>query len=143
MREMKPGSFLGRQHTPLVVKGSLPRAFLSLGVFVEVGLLFLGSYLLTQAMMKPLQATSATVISGGVLLSLASVLLFYLLASGRPDWRSRRNRDLEEDSEASFIDVSARAIPEERETSSASERAGDSTGENGNSRVYAAGNAGR
>ncbi len=65
---------------PLVVRGSLPRTFLGIGIFAEVGLLFAGVYLLSEALRRPLEAQQGAVISAGVLLSLATVLLFYLCA---------------------------------------------------------------
>jgi hypothetical protein len=46
MREMKIAEASGRRKTPLVVRASLPRVFLGLGVFMEASLLFCGSYLL-------------------------------------------------------------------------------------------------
>jgi hypothetical protein len=68
----------------LVVKGSLPRVFLGLGVFIEVGLLFCGSYLLADAILQPMDAGTFSVVGGGMFLGLATVLLFYLA------WPSKR-----------------------------------------------------
>jgi hypothetical protein len=44
MRELKIAEASGRSRTPLVVRGSLPRVFPGLGVFMEASLLFCGSY---------------------------------------------------------------------------------------------------
>jgi len=65
--------------TPLVVRASLPRTFWTLGAFVEFGLIFCGIYLLAEACLKPLEADQVSVLSGGVFLALASVLLYYLI----------------------------------------------------------------
>ena len=72
-----PGS--AHYQTPLVVRASLPRTFRTLGVFVESVLVASGIYLLAEACLKPLEANQFSVISGGVLLALASVLLYYLV----------------------------------------------------------------
>jgi len=65
--------------TPLVVRASLPRTFLTLGVFVELGLVSGGIYLLIEVSLYPLEAGQAAVICAGVLLALATILLFYLV----------------------------------------------------------------
>jgi hypothetical protein len=49
-----------------------------MGLFLEVTLLFCGSYLLTDAILQPLDAGTFSVVGGGSFLGLASVLLFYL-----------------------------------------------------------------
>lgn len=72
-----------RYKTPLVVRASLPRTFWSLGAFVELGLIFCGVYLLAEASLKPLEADQVSVISAGVILALASVLLFYMIRPRR------------------------------------------------------------
>jgi hypothetical protein len=69
--------------TPLVVRASLPRTFWSLGAFVEFGLIFCGVYLLAEAGRKPLEADQFSIISAGVILALASVLLFYMVRPRR------------------------------------------------------------
>ena len=90
MREMRIVEALERSKTPLVVKASLPRVFLGLGLFTEVGLLFCGSYLLTEAIVQPLDAGTFSVVGGGVFLALATVLLFYLAWPGGKRKMSRR-----------------------------------------------------
>jgi hypothetical protein len=69
----------------------MPHTFLGLGVFVEAGLLFLGSYLLAQTILQPLQAGTLTILGAGLFLALASVLLFYLLWPGNAKSISRRD----------------------------------------------------
>ena len=49
MREPNADHTTVRGKTPLMVRGSLPRVFLSLGIFIEADLLFGGSYLLADA----------------------------------------------------------------------------------------------
>ncbi|HXJ13557.1 MAG TPA: hypothetical protein VNH19_14885 [Candidatus Limnocylindrales bacterium] len=78
MRKMKPLETFSEDNTPLVVRGSLPRVFLGLGIFMEAGLLFCGSYLLADAILQPLDAGTFSVLGGGLFLGLATVLLFYL-----------------------------------------------------------------
>lgn len=143
MREMRTGSLSTRGRTPLAVKGSLPRAFLSLGVFVEIGLMFFGSYLLTQAMLQPLQASAAAVVSGGLFLSLGSVLLFYLLFPAKTKSILHEVDNLEEEGQGTIIEVSAKAIPEERRTGWLPGRTEDPSRAMEAVRIHAAGKAGR
>ncbi|HTA57586.1 MAG TPA: hypothetical protein VK805_05515 [Candidatus Baltobacteraceae bacterium] len=56
----------------------MPRVFLTLGLFLEVTLLFCGSYLLADSILQPLDAGTFSVVGGGSCLGLATVLLFYL-----------------------------------------------------------------
>lgn len=113
MRGIKTESLLPRDHTPLVVKASLPRTFLSLWVFMEIGLLFFGSYLLAQAILQPLEAGTATVLGGSVFLSLATVLLFYLIWPAKVKSNSRRDK-VEDGCAEDVITVDAKLVPEER-----------------------------
>lgn len=83
MRDLKTDATFEQGKIPLVVRGSLPRVFLDLGVFLEAGLLFCGSYLLTDAMLQPLDAGTFSVVGGGMFLGLATVLLFYLAWHGQ------------------------------------------------------------
>lgn len=69
--------------TPLVVRASLPRTFWSLGAFVELGLIFCGVYLLAEVSLKPLEADQVSILSAGVILALAIVLLFYMVRPRR------------------------------------------------------------
>jgi len=78
MREIHVDRAALRGRTPLVVRGSLPRVFLTLGLFLEVTLLFCGSYLLADSILQPLDAGTFSVVGGGSCLGLATVLLFYL-----------------------------------------------------------------
>ena len=84
MRKLKTLETFSEGNTPLVVRGSLPRVFLGLGVFIEVGLLFCGSCLLADAILQPMDAGTFSVVGGGMFLGLATVLLFYLA------WPSKR-----------------------------------------------------
>ena len=83
MREMKIVEAPIRSKTPLIVRASFPRVFLSLGVFLEALLLFCGSYLLADAILQPLDAGTFSVVGGGMFLGLATVLLFYLAWPGK------------------------------------------------------------
>jgi hypothetical protein len=90
MRERNVVHTAMRGKTPLVVRGSLPRVFLGLGVFLEAGLLFCGSYLLADAILHPLNAGTFSVVGGGMFLGFATVLLFYLAWPGKRGSISRR-----------------------------------------------------
>ena len=90
MREIHVDGAPQRGKTPLVVRGSLPRVFLTLGLFLEVTLLFCGSYLLTDAILQPLEAGTFSVVGGGSFLGLATVLLFYLAWPWKRRSMSRR-----------------------------------------------------
>jgi len=91
MREIHVDGAALRGRTPLVVRGSLPRVFLTLGLFLEVTLLFCGSYLLADAILQPLDAGTFSVVGGGSCLGFATVLLFYLAWPWKR--RSMSNRD--------------------------------------------------
>lgn len=91
MREINVDRTALRGNTPLVVRGSLPRVFLTMGLFLEVTLLFCGSYLLTDAILQPLDAGTFSVVGGGSCLGLATVLLFYLASPWKR--RSMSHRD--------------------------------------------------
>ena len=101
MRDIRIDSASAPYKTPLVVRASLPRTFWSLGAFVEFGLIFCGIYLLAEASLKPLEADQASIIGAGVMLALASVLLFFMIRPhrkevlARPD-APRRARDWQE-----------------------------------------------
>jgi len=85
-----------RSRTPLVVRGSLPRTFLGLGMFMEVGLIACGSYLLAVAILQPLEAGPLTVVGGGLILGLATMLLFYLAWPAHRKSMSRREEPAEQ-----------------------------------------------
>jgi hypothetical protein len=71
------------ERTPLIVRASLPRTFWTLGIFIEASLLFGGLYLLAEVTLQPLEADQVSILSAGVLLAFAVILLVYLI---RP-WR--------------------------------------------------------
>ena len=52
MHIIRSDSAVAHCKTPLVVRASLLRTFWSLGVFVELGLIFCGVYLLAEASLK-------------------------------------------------------------------------------------------
>jgi hypothetical protein len=95
MSVMRIGAGHLRGKTPLVVRGSLPRTFLSLGLFLETGLLVCGTYLLVDAILQPLEAGPAAVLSGGLFLALATMLLFYLAWPTQGKSMSQRNEPVE------------------------------------------------
>jgi hypothetical protein len=95
MREMKIVEAPGRSKTPWVVRASFPRVFLSLGVFLEIVLLFCGSYLLADAILQPLDAGTFSIVGGGMFLGLAAVLLFFLAWPEKRRSISRREKHVE------------------------------------------------
>jgi hypothetical protein len=76
MRETRTAT---RHEIPLIARASLPRTFLSLGVFAEATLLASGSYLLVNALRRPLETGETAIVVAGVLLALGSILLFYMV----------------------------------------------------------------
>ena len=109
MRERNVGSTAVRGKTPLVVKGSLPRVFLGLGVFLEASLLFCGSYLLADAILQPLDAGTFSVVGGGMFLGFATVLLFYLAWPGKRGSMSRRTEAAMRPAEVAAVKYEAAA----------------------------------
>jgi len=85
--------------TPLVVRASLPRTFWTLGIFAEASLLFTGLYLLAEAVLQPLEANQVSILSAGVTLALAGILLVYLV---RP-WRKAALARMEDSLQATAL----------------------------------------
>ena len=85
MRAARMETDFGHGRIPLVVKGSLPRTFLGMGLFMGVNLFLFRIYLLREAIREPLAADQVTVIGAGVFLALAVFLLLFLV---RFKWRS-------------------------------------------------------
>lgn len=101
MRAARMEPAFGHARTPLVVKGSLPKTFWALGMFVLINLSLFGIYLLTQAIREPLAADQVTVIGAGVSLALAAFLLLFLV---RFKWKAAlaEREDDEEDDDETF-----------------------------------------
>jgi hypothetical protein len=92
MRQINVDRTAVRGTTPLAVRASFPRVFLTLGMFLEAVLLFCGSYLLADAILQPLDAGTFSVVGGGSFLGLATVLLFYLAWPGKRGSTLRREK---------------------------------------------------
>jgi hypothetical protein len=121
MHVIRLDSASARYRTPLVVRASLPRTFWSLGAFVELGLFSCGFYLLAEASLEPLKADGVSILGAGVILALASVLLFYMIRPRRREALTMRDerrpsRDSHESLALSARDGSSEA---RRETASA------------------------
>jgi hypothetical protein len=80
-----------RSTKPLIVRAGLARTFGSLGSFTAVTFLGAGIYLLREAFADPLTAQSVGVISGAVVIALATMLIYFLV-SPRAQSRSRKAR---------------------------------------------------
>lgn len=80
-----------RSTKPLIVRAGLARTFGSLGSFTAVIFLGAGIYLLCEAFADPLTAQSVGVISGAVVIALATMLIYFLV-SPRAQSRSRKAR---------------------------------------------------
>lgn len=93
MRAEKSGPTSEHPQPALVVRASLPRTFLGLGLCLEAGLLACGGYLVEQALREPLHADQTAVLAGGVILSFAGVLLFYLVRPQRRDVLARTDHE--------------------------------------------------
>jgi type VI protein secretion system component VasK len=114
MHIIRVDSAAAHYKTPLVVRASLPRTFWSLGAFAEVALIFCGVYLLAEAGLKPLEADQASIISAGVILALAIVLLFYMIRPRRKQVLSRAeayrlSRDCADDLSHTAHDIAVQA----------------------------------
>jgi hypothetical protein len=80
-----------RSPKPLIVRAGLARTFGSLGSFTATVFLGAGIYLLREAFADPLTAQSVGVISGAVVIALATMLIYFLV-SPRAQSRSRKAR---------------------------------------------------
>jgi hypothetical protein len=67
---------------PLVIRGGLARTFRSLGTFLAALFLFFGLYLLGDAFEHPLDAQAAGVLAAAFSITLAAILLYFLLKPG-------------------------------------------------------------
>lgn len=74
-----------RDSKPLVVRAGLGRTFGSLVAFLALVFLAGGIYILEDAFAHPMDAQAAGVIFAACVISLAALLLFYLL---KPRWRA-------------------------------------------------------
>jgi hypothetical protein len=82
MRVVRVGELLlGRPS--LAERGRFHRVFLGFGLFTEATLLFCGGYLIAGVMQRPLEAQAYSVVAGGVMLALATMLLLYLFWPNR------------------------------------------------------------
>jgi len=78
---------------PLVIRGGLARTFGSLASFLAVLFLIFGFYLLGDAFEHPLDAQAAGVLTAAFSITLAAILLYFLLKPRRlPHSRSVRFR---------------------------------------------------
>ncbi len=83
---MHAESFLGaaaRHAKPLVIRGGLARTFGSLVGFLALLFLLLGFYLLGDAFAHPLDAQAAGILAAAFSITLAAILLYYLLKPRR------------------------------------------------------------
>jgi hypothetical protein len=130
MRIIRIDSAVAHYKTPLVVRASLPRTFWGLGAFIELGLISCGVYLLAEAILKPLEANQASVISAGVILALASVLLFYMVRPRRKQVLPRPEASRLSHDRSDELSLTARgiAVQARRETEHALEEKQDLPG---------------
>jgi len=102
MRAARMETALSHGRIPLVVKGSLPRTFWGLGMFVGINLFLFGMYLLAEAIREPLAADQATVVGAGIFLALAVFLLIYLVRFKCRAALAEREEDADETFEMSL-----------------------------------------
>jgi hypothetical protein len=79
MRATRIEAIEGRHRIPLVVRARFERTFFGLGSFAGIILLLGGAYLMTEALLNPLGASDAGVLTAGFALALSSFLLIYLV----------------------------------------------------------------
>lgn len=130
MNVIRMDSASAHYKTPLVVRASLPRTFWSLGAFVELGLFSCGFYLLVKASLEPLEADEVSILGAGVILALATVLLFYMIRPHRSEALTRRDERRPSRDSREVLAVSARdgSAETRRETASALLNNGDLPG---------------
>jgi hypothetical protein len=100
MRAARMETELDHDRLPLVVRGSFPKTFWGMGMFVAATLTVWGIYLVLKAIREPLVADPSAVIFAGVMLALAAFLMLFLV---RPKWKdARAEHDEQNDSEIEF-----------------------------------------
>jgi riboflavin transporter FmnP len=77
---------------PLVIRGGLARTFGSLASFVAVLFLIFGFYMLGDAFEHPLDAQAAAVLAAAFCITLAVILIYFLLKPRRKHSRAVRFR---------------------------------------------------
>jgi hypothetical protein len=87
MRTMRMETVCERYKTPLVVRGSLPRTFRTLALVTEISLRHLPA---DQSDRTASGSRSTSVIGAGVMLALASTLLFYMVWPLRKEAMAQR-----------------------------------------------------
>jgi hypothetical protein len=83
VRRVRHRSLSERASKSLAVRAGLTRTFGSLAGFVVVTLLCWGLYILDDAFANPLDAGAAAVISAAFIITLAAMLLFFLIKPQR------------------------------------------------------------
>jgi len=121
MQVIRLDSTSARYRTPLVVRAGLPRTFWSLGAFVELGLFSCGFYLLAEASLEPLEADEVSILGAGLILALASVLLFYMIRPHRKEALTRRDerRSSRDSHEPAALSARDGSVEARRETARA------------------------
>jgi uncharacterized BrkB/YihY/UPF0761 family membrane protein len=71
------------RHKPLVIRGGLARTFGSLASFIAILFLLSGLYLLRDALENPLDAQAPALLAAAFSITLAAILLYYLLKPRR------------------------------------------------------------
>jgi hypothetical protein len=106
-----------RSPKPLIVRAGLARTFGSLGSFTAIIFLGAGIYLLREAFSDPLTAQSVGVISGAVVIALATMLIYFLV-SPRAQSRSRKARHHSEARlPAPTLNVTSPTVPAQEDAS--------------------------
>ncbi len=97
---------------PLVVRGGLVRTFGSLAGFLALIFLCGGLYILEDVFANPLEAGAAAVISAAFIITLAALLLFYLIKPRKRPRTPRHDRALDSAAPAArpFFDPAAGAV---------------------------------
>ena len=68
-----------RSLTPLLVQAGVASSLASIMAFLSIGLFLLGTWILVEIFDHPLQAQPTETIGAAVMITLASIMLFYLL----------------------------------------------------------------
>jgi hypothetical protein len=106
----------GRSRRPLAVGFAFARTFGSIVAFLAVLLLVAGVYALVEVIAHPLEGQSSEIIGGAVLITLAAVMMFYLIEP-RVSARFRRRQAMKTRSSRSAI-LHLPLFPRQRKTAS-------------------------
>jgi hypothetical protein len=106
-----------RSPKPLIVRAGLARTFGSLGSFTAIIFLGAGIYLLREAFADPLTAQSVGVISGAVVIALATMLIYFLVSPRARSQSHKQRRHSDARLQIHTLSVPPPAVPAQEDAS--------------------------